>query len=102
MNEAQKKAYASKYFRTGAEVRLPKEENPYPQMKYDSVRLQSTPDFGNLNTASYWQYICAPLAMPPEPKRNDRGRYLTLMGRRHAQRAQSRGNRRDHDRARRG
>jgi hypothetical protein len=80
MNEAQKKAYASKYFRTGAEVRLPKEENPYPQMKYDSVRLQSTPDFGNLNTASYWQYICAPLAMPPEPKRNDRGRYLTLMG----------------------
>ena len=80
MNEPQKKAYASKYFRTGAEVRLPKEENPYPQMKYDSVRLMSTPDFGNLNTASYWQFICAPLVMQREPKRNDRARYMTLMG----------------------
>ncbi len=80
MNEALKKAYASKYFRTGAEVRLPKEENPYPQMKYDSVRLMSTPDFGNLNTASYWQYICAPLSLNPQMKKNDRDRYLTLLG----------------------
>ncbi len=80
MNEAQKKVYASKYFRTGAEVRLAKEENPFPQMKYDSVRLLSTPDFGNQNTSTYWQFICAPLVMYPDFKRNDRGRYLTLMG----------------------
>ena len=80
MNEAQKMAYASRYFRTGAEVRLAKEENPFPQMKYDSVRLLSTPDFGNLNTSSYWQYICAPFVMYPELKKNDRDRYLTLLG----------------------
>lgn len=49
-------------------------------MKYDSVRLLSTPDFGNLNAASVWQYVSAPVTLMQETKKNDRDRYITLLG----------------------
>jgi hypothetical protein len=79
MDNALKKEYESKYVRTGDSIIVPKEQNPPPQMKHDSMRLRSTPDFGGLGTAVDWQYISAPATIRPITESGSE-RYITFLG----------------------
>jgi len=71
---------AGKYYRDCDTVMVPASENPYPQMKHDSVKLRSVEDFGGLGAEMNWQFIDEPLNMFPEPKKNEYERYMIIMG----------------------
>ena len=80
MSEEKRQEYLKKYVRTGSDVILPKEKNPYPQMKYDSFKLDVTPDFGGYGGSTLWSYIYEPVNMQPTPAVSDRPRYITVFG----------------------
>ena len=80
MSEERRQEYLKKYVRTGSDVILPKEKNPFPQMKYDSFKLDVTPDFGGFGGSTLWSNIYEPVNMQPEPIVCDRPRYITLFG----------------------
>ena len=80
MSEERRQEYLKKYVRTGSDVILPKEKNPYPQMKHDSFFLNVTPDFGGYGGSTLWSYIYEPVNMQPEPVVSDRPRYITVFG----------------------
>jgi hypothetical protein len=79
MDNALKREYENKYVRTGSQIMVPAAQNPIPQMKYDSVKLRSTPDFGGLGTAIDWQYISAPATVRPITESGSE-RYITFLG----------------------
>ena len=80
MNDAKKQEYAKKYSRSGNATRIPKEKNPYPQMKHDSFILEFAPDFGGYGGSTLWTYIYEPVNMQPTPIAADSTRYITLFG----------------------
>lgn len=80
MSEEIRRSYEQKYYRHRGEMLVPAAENPFPQMKHDSVVLRSTEDFGGLGAEIDWQFIDEPLDMFPGGRENDRERYIVLMG----------------------
>ena len=80
MSEERRREYLEKYVRTGSDVILPKEKNPYPQMKFDSFKLDVTPDFGGYGGSTLWSYVYEKVNMQPKPVVCDRPRYITLFG----------------------
>ena len=80
MNETLRKELFQKYARTGEWTVIPKDKNPYPQMKFDSFYLDLAPDFGGYGGGVAWTYVCEPVNMQPEPVLSERSRYITLFG----------------------
>ena len=80
MNEAKRQEYLKKYIRTGSDVILPKEKNPFPQMKTDTFKLDVTPDFGGFGGNVIWTSIFEPVAMQPEPAVSEHSRYISCFG----------------------
>ena len=80
MSEELRKEYAAKYVRTGADVMVAKENNPYPAMKYDTVKFVSDENFGNMRVEGDFQYIWQPCKLVPEPVQSECNRYLVFGG----------------------
>jgi len=80
MNGTKYEEFMQKYVRTGSDVIVPKEQNPFPQMKTDTFRLSSTPDFGGFGGGVDWGYIHEPVDMYPELKVSECDRIVTLLG----------------------
>ena len=80
MSEAKRREYMSKYIRSGKDVIIKKEDNPYPQMKGDSFFLGITPDFGGYGGSVLWTSIFEPVNMQPEPVVSGQSRHITFLG----------------------
>ena len=80
MNEKRRREYTEKYIRTGKDVIVPKGDNPYPQMKADSFRLDVTHDFGGYGGSVLWASIFEPVNMQPEPAVSEQPRHITVIG----------------------
>ena len=72
--------FAQKYVRTGSDIIVPKDQNPFPQMKTDTLRLSSTPDFGGFGGGVDFSYIHEPVNMYPDLKVSECERIVTLIG----------------------
>ena len=80
MNEAKRQEYLKKYARTGDVTIIPKEKNPYPQMKYESFFMDVAPDFGGFGGSVLWSYVYEPVNMQPVPVKSEQSRYITVFG----------------------
>ena len=80
MNETKRQEFTRKYARTGSGTIIPKEKNPYPQMKHDSFYMDVGPDFGGFGGGTLWAYIYEPVIMQPEPAVSGQSRYITVFG----------------------
>jgi len=72
--------FAKKYVRTESAVIVPKEKNPFKQMKTDTFRLENTPDFGGFGGSVDWAYIHEPLNMYPDLRQSEQARQITVLG----------------------
>jgi hypothetical protein len=72
--------FGKKYVRSGSGVIVPKEANPFPQMRSDTFRLENTPDFGGFGGSVDWRYIHEPLNMYPELRVSEHARHITILG----------------------
>ncbi|MCL2126224.1 MAG: hypothetical protein FWH33_09600 [Oscillospiraceae bacterium] len=70
----------AKYVRDTDKAVLPKERNPFPQMKTDTFRLTNDAGFGGLGGSVDWAYIHEPVNMFPQLAVSEKARYVTIMG----------------------
>ncbi|MDR0813772.1 MAG: hypothetical protein LBO63_07225 [Oscillospiraceae bacterium] len=68
-----------KYVRTGDQCIVPAAKNPAYASGFDSVHLQSEPDFGDLGVVIDWQYITSEAVVVPLQKAECE-HYITVIG----------------------
>ena len=72
--------FSEKYVRDTDKVIVPKEKNPFPQMKTDTFRLTNDPGFGGLGGSVDWAYIHEPVNMFPKLAKSEKTRYISIFG----------------------
>ena len=80
VSDSKYQEFSKKYVRSGRDVIVPKEKNPFKQMKFDTFRLENSPDFGGLGGHVDWGYICDPVNMFPDAAVSESARHLTILG----------------------
>ena len=80
MNDSKQREYSEKYVRDGSRAVITMEKNPFRQMKTDTFKLSSDPDFGGVGGGVEWSYIHEPVDMFPGMALSDSPRHITILG----------------------